>query len=748
LKKCRILEKGRPYRVFKMSIMKKLRLVFFPVFIFFSVKCVNAQDNGDPGWPRQVTDANGTLIYYQPQLDDWENYKLLTARMAFSLTSKNGKQVLGVASLNCETAVNKEKRMVYLNEVKIAEVRFPSLKADSAAMMEDLFKKLLPKNPNPIALDRLIADIDSSKKHVKGIPMKNDPPPIFYSSSPAIVLIVEGDSVLAPIEKLDVQYVVNTNWDLFFDKKKKDYYLLVGNIWAKSKLLKGPWAQTQTLPKEMDKLPAGQNFDDVKKMIPPQKTSSGLPKIFYSNVPSELILLKGAPVYTKINGTSLLYIANTDNNIFLDENTKLFYALLSGRWFSSKAFSGPWRYAGDNLPDDFAKIPQTSPKANVLSSVPGTTEASDAVMLAQIPQSAIVNKKEAQAQVRVNYDGDPKFVKIENTDMEYATNTSEKIIKLGDTYYLCYQAVWFTSTKPLGPWITADSVPKEIYSIPPSSPIYNVTYVTQTNATETTVESSTTAGYFGMFVVGMTVGACIAYGTGYYYPPYMYYGGMYPIYRPYPYAYGAGFAYNPWTGGYAGTRVAYGPYGAARTSAWYNPNTGRYGRSASVQTPWGGRSGASAYNPYTGGYGATRQGHNAYAQWGTSVAGRGDNWVQTGHVTTRNGTTGAYRTASGNSGVIHQGANGTAIKTNNGVYAGHDGNVYKKDAGGGWSQYNNGGWNQVDRNKVQTQNLGTSESARQRGQAQTSNFQNYQHHGGGSFGGGGFHGGGGFRGRR
>jgi hypothetical protein len=123
-------------------------------------------------------------------------------------------------------------------------------------------------------------------------------------------------------------------------------------------------------------------------------------------------------------------------------------------------------------------------------------------------------------------------------------------------------------------------------------------------------------------------------------------------------------------------------------------------------------------------------------------------------VTTRNGTTAAYRTTGGQSGVVHRGDNGTAIKTNNGVYAGHDGNVYKKDANGSWSQYNNnnGNWNQVDRNKAQTQNLGASESARQRGQQQTSQFQNYQRSSGGGYGGGrsgGFSGGrGGGRGRR
>src|SRR5262249_26318646 len=152
----------------------------------------------------------------------------------------------------------------------------------------------------------------------------------------------------------------------------------------------------------------------------------------------------------------------------------------SGRWFSAKAFSGPWSYAGNDLPGDFAKIPKNSPKANVLASVPGTVEAADAILLAQVPTTAIVNKADAEAKVKVNYDGgEAKFAKIEKTNMEYATNTQEKVIKLGDMYYLCFQAVWFMSAKPNGPWKVADSVPDEIYTIPSDSPVYNVTYVTQ-----------------------------------------------------------------------------------------------------------------------------------------------------------------------------------------------------------------------------------------------------------------------------
>ncbi len=298
----------------------------------------------------------------------------------------------------------------------------------------------------------------------------------------------------------------------------------------------------------------------------------------YSQTPAELLLLRGAPVYTRISGTRLLYVTNTDNDVFLDDAAKQYYVLLSGRWFRSASLDGPWSYASDKLPPDFMKIPEDSPKGRVLASVPGTIQASDAVMLAQIPTTVTVNRAEAEAKAKVTYDGPPQFKPIETTKLQYATNTQDKVIG----------KVWRPLLPVLpGRVVYVDDAERTVEDgktrfrrrssreIPPSSPVYNVTYVTQTNPTATTVQSSTTAGYFGMFILGAAVGAAIVYGSGYYYPPYIYWGpGAYPIYRPWPVTYGAGYVYNPWNGGWAAGHAAYGPYGAVGSSAWYNPSTG------------------------------------------------------------------------------------------------------------------------------------------------------------------------------
>ncbi|MFL5387452.1 MAG: hypothetical protein ACJ79C_01895 [Myxococcales bacterium] len=661
----------------------------------------------DPGWPRQIAKDGATFLYYQPQIDEWKDYTDLFARVAFSLTPAGGKPVLGVTSLRAGTIVDREARTVFLRDIELTDVRFPSLDPAAAKQMGALVRQIVPPGGETISLDRVLADLENVRTAAKPVHVNNDPPPIFFSTTPAILLLVPGEAVPAPIDKTNLEFIVNANWDVFRDKTSGQYFLLVEKFWLAAPALQGPWALPASLPADLGKLPAGQNFDDVKKMIPPPPPKGAPPKIFFSPAPAELIVAKGEPVYAHVKGTRLLFVSNTEADVFVDEAGTPYYLLLSGRWFRAPKLAGPWTFAGGDLPEDFRKIPRDSPAARVLASVPGTIEAADAVMLAQIPTSAIVNRAEAEKKVKVAYDGPPNFVAIPDTSMQYATNTQEKVIKAGDLYYLCFQAVWFVSASPTGPWKTADSIPKEIYTIPPGSPVYNVTYVYVTNPTPTTVQSSYAAGYVGVFVVGVGVGMTVAYGTGFYYPPYVYYppGMMYPVYRPYPCTYGAAAVYNPYTGGYAVGRRAYGPYGAAGSSAWYNPATGRYGRSATVQSPYGGRTTASTYNPWTGTRASTSQGHNAYAQWGSTTAVRGNQWAQTGHVTTRNGTAAGYRTSSGQSGVAYRGSNGNVVKTDNGVYAGQDGNVYRKDSGGNWNQYDNGNWNQVDRPRGEQGNV-------------------------------------------
>jgi hypothetical protein len=405
-----------------------------------------------------------------------------------------------------------------------------------------------------------------------------------------------------------------------------------------------------------------------------------------------------------------MWVSNSESDVFRMGATGAVYFLVSGRWFSAPDFNGPWTFATLTLPDDFKNIPLSHPRSRVLASVPGTDQAAEAVLLAQIPQTARVSKKDVKAP-EVDYEGEPKFEPIEKTTVSRAVNTDKDIIKVGDLYYMCFEGVWFMGRSPNGPWSVTGSVPGQIYEIPVSSPAHSVTYVTVEDDDDDWVVFATAAAYTGMMVAW----GCAVWGSGWYYPPYAYYGGFYPYYRGYYPTYGYHASYNPWTGAYSRGVSAYGPYGGAGVGARYNPRTGTYSRGAAAYGPYGARGVAEGYNPRTGTYGATRQGSNVYGSWGQTGVQRGDQWASTSRVTNRatGTTTRRTDTSGGGSAITRSGPGGTSgiARTGSGdIYAGRDGNVYQRQDGGGWQQYNNGSgsWNSVQPRSENVQGLGST----------------------------------------
>ncbi len=209
-----------------------------------------------------------------------------------------------------------------------------------------------------------------------------------------------------------------------------------------------------------------------------------------------MIVTNGPPTYSAIPGTRLMYVNNPTMPLFWDAKNGDFYFLCAGRWFSSKALTGPWAAASTDLPAEFAKIPPGSPMGSVLSSIPKTQEAEDAVLLASIPHKATIDI--ASAKVDVVYNGSPEFVAIDGTPMTYATNTSYQVIGAEGKFYCCFQGVWFVAPTSTGPWVVCTIVPPVIYTMPITCPLYNCTYVQVYGYTgSTVVYVGYTSGYSG-----------------------------------------------------------------------------------------------------------------------------------------------------------------------------------------------------------------------------------------------------------
>lgn len=657
----------------------------------------------------------GSVVIHQPQIASWDDQKKMVAWSAVAYTPKGASTAtMGTIKIEAKTKVSTQERLVSFKDFQITDSAFSTMKPDDSKAIVKAIESSIPDQERVIGLDRVMASIDVSAIKPRNTPgVKSDPPKIFVSSTPAILVNIDGDVVWSPIKDNELKYLVNTNWDVFEHTAYKTYYLRVEQSWLKAPALEGPWTPATDLPAAFKQLPANDNWADVMKNLPGKPFSGPRPKVFVSTAPAEMILTTGAPVYQSVKGTKLQWVSNTDSDIFRNGKDGDFYYVITGRWFKTPSLDGPWTFATLELPEDFKDIPLEHPRSRVLAAVPGTDEANEAIVLASIPETARVSKKEVKAP-DVAYQGEPQYQVIDPTKVSRAVNTDKDILKVGDLYYMCFQAVWFVSTTPNGPWEVATSIPKEIYEIPASSPAHHVTYVTveaDDDDTDEWVTFAYVAGYTGMMVAY----GCVVWGSGWYYPPYIGWGGYYPGYYPYPRTYGMGAWYNPWTGAYGRAAGVYGPYGGVTAAARYNPRTGTYSRGAAAYGPYGGRAAAQAYNPRTGTYASTRQGSNVYGNWGSSYVQRGDDWARTAHTQNRvtGNTNAGIQTSRGGGAISHTGDAGrtTVGRTGGGdVYAGHDGNVYRKGSDGSWQQWNNGGWESGSGNRP-TPNSGATNRA-------------------------------------
>jgi len=544
--------------------------------------------------------------------------------------------------------------------------------------------------------------------------------------------MTDGEPLFAPLPDTKLEYVVNTNWDLF-RYKEKTWYLRNDTRWLKNKELSGEWDYTSRLPGDFKKLPDDGNWGTVKAANPPAKGDDPEPTVFVSDRPAELILIDGQPDYRTTNNASLQYISNTESDVFRYQAK--FYYLVSGRWFRSAKLRGPWEHV-EELPEVFASIDPDGEKGHVLAAVPNTDEARLAVLEALIPRKATVSR-DAGDKVNVFFQGEPQFELIPGTTVERATNSANDILKVDNAYYLCDNAVWYVATSTDGPWVVADTIPAVIYDIPPSSPSYHVTHVHVYDSNSNSVQTGYTGGYTGVHV---SYGVAM-YGSGWYYPPYYgyypYYGyPYYPYYYAYPYSYGASTWYNPNTGRYGRSASVYGPYGGYGRSASYNPQTGTYGRGEAV---WDNNEIAGrgvAYNPRTGTGVATRGYDKDGKGWGESLITHNDKWVATQSEWGKNWKTTDLVGSGGGTGTIErqregdtvygageferggetlstrsafneQGGGIVAGETGSGergmvgrsadgdFYAGKDGSVYRRDDDG-WHQNTGDGWNPVE----------------------------------------------------
>ena len=310
-----------------MALVTILRLVVSPAAPLIGAvsrtaprSASSADQPVDGGWPRAyATPSGGNILVYQPQVVSWDEQKRIVGFSAVSYQSQGAqKPELGTIKIEAATTVATDERLVSFAPLTITQANFPSLSKEQTSEVVREIEKVFPDEERVIALDRVLANIDKSQivpKNVEGV--KADPPPIFFSEKPAVLLGFDGDPVWSPIESNDLKFAVNTNWDVFQHAPTVTYYVRNEETWLKASALEGPWQPAGKLPESFQKLPNDDNWKEVKASLPGKKLSTKkMPTVFVSYAPAELILLEGEPKYEPVTGTNLLWVSNTESDLF------------------------------------------------------------------------------------------------------------------------------------------------------------------------------------------------------------------------------------------------------------------------------------------------------------------------------------------------------------------------------------------------------------------------------------------------
>ena len=682
---------------FLRELVKSITVLFLISFLSFKSHALETT------WPKVITLPSGVITVYQPQPETLEG-TTLSGRAAISVKHKDAKSpTFGAIWIKSDLEVDRDTRIAVLTDIKVPNIRFSDdLDSVIISKISKIIEDEMPKWELEIAMDDLIATLESASSSPKSN-YKNDAPEIIIANKPSILVFIDGKPVMKKLDGYEFQRVENSPFFIVFDEKKKEYYIYSETHWVTSADLNGKWVMLKNESKDLKKL-----RDEILKSNPPEEGASTeppavIPEVIVRTAQAELISFDGEPKFKPIASTNLLFVENTDDDVFMDIQSQNYFILVSGRWYSSKAVSGPWTFIEpDKLPADFAKIPAGSEKDNVLSSVAGTDAAKEAILDAQIPQTAEVNRKTTT--VNVEYDGEPRFEKVEGTSMLYAVNSPQTVLKVGSKFYCVDNGIWFTAPTAKGVWTVSDTRPEEVEKIEPSSSVYNVKYVYIYESTPEVVYVGYTPGYYGCYVYGSTV----IYGTGYYYNPW--YGAYY---YPRPVTYGFSMHYNPWTGWGIGFGMYYGLVHISFWGGHHGYYGGYYGCGA-YRPPYhyhgGGYYGHGGYHPgYYPGYGSgNRPGNCSGNRPGTGTGNRPEYGQRpstrpsTGSGKNNiygNNRAGVNPTVSNRMATTKSGSNrGDRVSQRpaNNVYTDKSGNVYKK-TDKGWEQRTGNDWKNADK---------------------------------------------------
>lgn len=523
-----------------------------------------------PPWPAHLDLGDPNLELYIPHVEQRTSADTIRARVPIRVERANGTKHVGFVWMDAHVLPSPDGREVTLSQVRFVRAELPFENAEEGGLVA-LLNQHHALERKMLSVRQIDADIDGDRRHMKndGSPVFNEPPQIIFAREPTILVLIDG----APVVRRDhgIRRVINSRALIVQGDGGRLWIYAAGRWFSRPGGTTGDEgdyveADPMAIPEEVEpaRIRLGTSSQVDLYDGASEKIRAGA-HLLVTTKPTELIEIRGAPVYASIPSTTLSYVQNTDADVFRDASgaTPTCFVLVAGRWFRSSALTNgsepaAWTFVpATELPKAFGEIPHDHPKAHVLASIPGTPEAEESLIAAQIATMMTVDR--SRTHLAVAFDGPPSFESIAGAtgDVRSAVNTATPVIESNGAFFALDDGVWFTATSAEGPWQVATSVPDAVYTIPTSSPLHYVTYARIYDVTPDWVFIDYTPGYYG----AVTTGGAVVWGTGVRYRPWIgrvWYG------RPITWGFGAHFGF------YGDVGFAFG--GAVWGHPWWGPS--------------------------------------------------------------------------------------------------------------------------------------------------------------------------------
>ena len=219
-----------------------------------------------------------------------------------------------------------------------------------------------------------------------------------------------------------------------------------------------------------ERLQSDMAIDRAVQQAGSQPLKNDPPKIVFSERPSILVPIDGAPVLREVPGTGLQRVVNTRALLLYDPAlnkpaSARYYLYVIDHWRQAQHLAGPWTASANPAPD-LEKARQLAVQEDQVDLLDEDVENGE-----PLDTSAVVYVSTEPAEL-LQTDGPAEYAPIQGTQLLYVTNSPNSIFLDLRTasHYVLFSGRWYRARAlQRGPWdyVAAGSLPGDFALIPP-----------------------------------------------------------------------------------------------------------------------------------------------------------------------------------------------------------------------------------------------------------------------------------------